>query len=51
MNFRLTLIATTMLSVSAWAVQDAATADHAADMEKAPRSSIATSPRCSPSIA
>ncbi len=34
MNFRLTLIATTMLSVSAWAVQDAATADHAADMEK-----------------
>ncbi|MEP6670037.1 MAG: PSD1 and planctomycete cytochrome C domain-containing protein [Chthoniobacter sp.] len=34
MNFRLTLLATTVLSASAWAAQDAATANHAADMEK-----------------
>ncbi len=34
MNFRLALFTTAMLSISAWAAQDAATATHAADMEK-----------------
>src|SRR5260221_9341301 len=34
MNFRLAFITTATLSVSAWAVEDAATASHAADMEK-----------------
>ncbi|MEZ0257424.1 MAG: c-type cytochrome domain-containing protein, partial [Chthoniobacter sp.] len=34
MNFRFTLFATAMLSIPAWAAQDAVTANHAADMEK-----------------
>ena len=34
MNFRLALLTTAALGVSAWAVEDAATANHAADMEK-----------------
>lgn len=34
MNFRLALFTTAVLSVSAWAAQDAVNANHAADMEK-----------------
>lgn len=34
MNFRCTLFATVVLSMPAWAAQDPATANHAADMEK-----------------
>ena len=33
-NFRLALLTTAVLSASAWAAQDAATASHAVDMEK-----------------